>query len=488
MRPDEYEHLVAQYFESLGYSTEVSPQTGDYGVDVFATKGKEKIAIQAKMYGGSTRKVNRQMIMELNGAKEYFDCTKAVLATDGQVIQNAREVADKIGVIILEIPIIESGMAQSKRVDIEPGLFESIWQKEIMPLQGKVLKRANGTSNEIKKVDWSGITRVISNGNEQLIKIEIFRKVINHLYQHGNITRDFINNEYQGRASSGIVLILSNGPSFELTRKPIGLRYVGKTKVKTKSRNQTKSKSTKPKSQPKPTDIKGVVDYLKSYQSSISEAKSIQPTPGVYAFFFVGDEFPIGQLPNKNDIIYIGKTQSSGIGRVLNTHFGTGKTGSSTVRRTLSSLLIGQLGLIPIPRNSSDKAKGRYTFKLNTKSEQTLTNWMVENLKVSFYPLVEIEEVKKLEKRLIQSIVPVLNLEGNLANPHRSSILQLRRSCAEIAFGERMMPVQARKVQSPKNVSIKAVANKQRTSSRAKNIAIQNAKAIRKTRKQIEKT
>ena len=84
MRPDEYEQVVADYFEQQGYKTNVSQYTNDYGVDVFATKGKSKIAIQVKMFGGSTRSINRQMVMELHGAKDYFDCTKAIIATNGR--------------------------------------------------------------------------------------------------------------------------------------------------------------------------------------------------------------------------------------------------------------------------------------------------------------------------------------------------------------------------------------------------------------------
>jgi HJR/Mrr/RecB family endonuclease len=42
MRPDEYEHIVAAHFESKGYSITVSQYSNDYGVDIFAIKGREK--------------------------------------------------------------------------------------------------------------------------------------------------------------------------------------------------------------------------------------------------------------------------------------------------------------------------------------------------------------------------------------------------------------------------------------------------------------
>jgi len=221
MKPDEYEQIVAQYFEQRGFSTTVSSYTNDYGVDVFATKGKTKIAIQAKMFGGSTRPVNRQMVMELHGAKDYFDCTKAVLATDGRIIDNAREVAEKLKIEIIEIPAVKTSPTATKT---NSNSFSNIWETYVMPLEGKTLQRTNGKTNKIVKVDWSGIERITSNGRPQQIKIEIFKKTINHLLEYGEITRTFINEEYKDRASSGIILILANTGFFELTSRPSGLK------------------------------------------------------------------------------------------------------------------------------------------------------------------------------------------------------------------------------------------------------------------------
>ncbi len=84
MTPEEYEKYVASLYQARGYKTIVTPLSGDWGIDVIATKGTEKIAIQAKMYGRTHRKVNRSNIMELYGAMAFQDCTKAVLATDGE--------------------------------------------------------------------------------------------------------------------------------------------------------------------------------------------------------------------------------------------------------------------------------------------------------------------------------------------------------------------------------------------------------------------
>lgn len=222
MRPDEYEYIVAEYFEAKGYETTVSQYSNDYGIDVFAIKGKEKIAIQAKMFGGSTRPINRQMVMELHGAKDYFDCTKAIIATNGRIIDNALEVAKKLRIDIINVPAIRTSIKTKK--SIKSNSFETIWEKYVMPLEGKTIKRPDGKTNKIVKVDWSGIQRITSNNKPQKIKIEIFKKTINHLLDNGEITRSYINEEYKDRASSGIILILGNTGIFEVTSRPIGLK------------------------------------------------------------------------------------------------------------------------------------------------------------------------------------------------------------------------------------------------------------------------
>lgn len=222
MKPSEFEEFISEFYTSKGYKTELTVQSGDYGVDIFATKGKEKLAIQVKMYGGTSRKVNRQCVMELYGAKTYFDCTKGILATNGLLLTDATEVALKLGI---EVKYFGTKNITLKRENNHNnGLsFEEIWTKYIILLKGKSLVRSNGESNTIVNVDWSGIERITSRGNKSFIKIEIFKLAINQLLSNGNITRDEINQNYTGRASSGVILILSQVPLFTCTSRPMGL-------------------------------------------------------------------------------------------------------------------------------------------------------------------------------------------------------------------------------------------------------------------------
>jgi restriction system protein len=142
MNPRQFEELVCEHYRQKGYNAEITTYSNDYGIDVFATKGKEKIAVQAKMFGQTTRKINRQVVMELHGAKDYFDCTKAVIATDGTFLQDAVVVAEKLKIEILylnrfqtNVPKIKTSISKNDRS------FEKIWEKYIIPLQGKTLKK-----------------------------------------------------------------------------------------------------------------------------------------------------------------------------------------------------------------------------------------------------------------------------------------------------------------------------------------------------------
>jgi len=179
------------------------------------------------MYGNTTRKINRQMVMELHGAKGFFDCTKAVIATDGAFLQDALVVAEKLKIEILYLNEMQKSTSKiiTTTKNKNDKTFEQIWEEYIIPLQGKILTRNSGEINQIIKADWSGIERKTSNGNNGEIKIEIFKQVVNRLLTDGIITRDYINQNYVGRASSGIILILLQVPFFKLTEKPTGLKY-----------------------------------------------------------------------------------------------------------------------------------------------------------------------------------------------------------------------------------------------------------------------
>jgi hypothetical protein len=195
-------------------------------VDLFAERGKEKIAVQAKMYG-SSRPINREMVMHLKGAEAYFDCTGSAIITDGRVKEDAAQVAQKLGVQLIYLKSttsLEPKLDQPVRLvqrDVASNLdFDTIWERHIMPLKGLVITSPDGLENTIVNVDASGVTRITSKNRQNRLPIEVFRSAIAHLLRHGSITREQINEDYVKRGSSGVVLILSQVPLFEYVSAP----------------------------------------------------------------------------------------------------------------------------------------------------------------------------------------------------------------------------------------------------------------------------
>ena len=214
----------------------LTPQSGDYGIDVFADRDNERIAIQAKMYGGTARKINRTVVMELEGARKFADCTAAAIVTDGNVLADARAVADKLGIAIIYLaPETASRVTSVHATD--PGndkpsniggsiSFDQIWHDYVMPLRGKNIELMSGDTNRILSVDQGSIKRISKNGCESYIPIEPFRFAVNRLLSVGRVTAQDILDSDKGRYSRGVFAILARVPLFELEKStPPALRY-----------------------------------------------------------------------------------------------------------------------------------------------------------------------------------------------------------------------------------------------------------------------
>ncbi|MDD7273730.1 MAG: restriction endonuclease [Prevotella sp.] len=233
MTPREFEHKVSDYYKQQGYKTIITPYSGDWGIDVIASRGKDKLAIQVKMYGGSSRKITRQQMMQLYGAMAYKDCTRAVMVTDGDYMPDAIDVAIKLGIeaIYLKDNSMQLLKKQNSKSAIEnettvKGLmaFDEMWEKYIMPLKGKTLKTKN-RENKIVNVDWGGIVRITSKGNRGKIEIEDIKMAYSLLEKNGIVERSLIN-QFVKRCSSGIILLLSQVPFIGVKKNPTIQLYV----------------------------------------------------------------------------------------------------------------------------------------------------------------------------------------------------------------------------------------------------------------------
>jgi hypothetical protein len=110
--------------------------------------------------------------------------------------------------------------------------------------------------------------------------------------------------------------------------------------------------------------------------------------------------------------LYLGKAEDSLISRDLRTHFGDGRTGQSTVRRSLAALLHDALGVRGMPRNPANPAYFA-NYGLSREHDTVLTRWMKERLLLAVWPKATecMFDLGTIEKALLAELMPPLNVK-----------------------------------------------------------------------------
>lgn len=150
----------------------------------------------------------------------------------------------------------------------------------------------------------------------------------------------------------------------------------------------------------------------------LTEAEHAIPgQPGLYAVHGDADvwrELGLGEPPDDRPL-YVGKAERSLIVRDVKTHFGDGRTGASTLRRSFAALLRDSLGLRGIPRNPA-RPDHFANYGLSAGHDATLTRWMRERLALATWgrPSDCALPLLILERALIDELHPPLNLTGSV--------------------------------------------------------------------------
>jgi GIY-YIG catalytic domain-containing protein len=179
--------------------------------------------------------------------------------------------------------------------------------------------------------------------------------------------------------------------------------------------------------------IAAALGSLAGARHGYNDAVQVVPDePGLYAFY--GDRAAwssLGLTPAFDDQpLYVGKAERSLSGRDVRTHFAAGKTGSSTVRRSLAALLEGELALVPIPRNIA-KPDGSANFALDPPSEARLSDWMQQRLSLATWVKLEGESLDVIETVVVRQLRPPLNLD-KVGEP-RERLRAARKRLADVA-------------------------------------------------------
>ncbi|ULQ51700.1 GIY-YIG nuclease family protein [Flavihumibacter fluvii] len=170
--------------------------------------------------------------------------------------------------------------------------------------------------------------------------------------------------------------------------------------------------------------------FMKTKQN-LNGHKNYPTKPGIYAFT-LADNSTLEDFGKAGQIIYIGIAKYSLSDRDFKQHFKSGKTGSSTLRRSIGAALKTKLKLKAIPRGGENDSKRFENYKF--AEEQTLTDWMVSNLEIGYWTPdepVSYQQLRDIEKDITLVLKPTLDLDNRTRrfNPLAEKLDELRNIC-----------------------------------------------------------
>lgn len=161
------------------------------------------------------------------------------------------------------------------------------------------------------------------------------------------------------------------------------------------------------------TPLQQVLSSLQAPRHKLSASLATLPAqPGLYAIY--GDERAWTDMhfdmPSDDTPMYVGKAEDN-MAKRAKTHFGDGRTGSSTVRRSFAALLRHDLALTGIPRNPAKPADFA-NYGLSPADDAKLTRWMRDHLAIAMWPTDGSRALAHIEAEVLTRWNPALNIAG----------------------------------------------------------------------------
>jgi restriction system protein len=95
----EFEEYVAAVLRGLGYRVDITKATGDFGVDLIATKNGIRTAVQCKR---QARAVNGAAVQQVVAGAAVHDCTATMVVTNHRYTRAAEQLADVHGCVLVD--------------------------------------------------------------------------------------------------------------------------------------------------------------------------------------------------------------------------------------------------------------------------------------------------------------------------------------------------------------------------------------------------
>jgi hypothetical protein len=90
----EFEYFVSRVLKEMGYTTEVTKKSGDYGIDIIAKKDKKIVAVQCKRYA-ETNPVGNQDVQKCLGSMHKIKAKQSIFVTTSHFTKQALVQAEK---------------------------------------------------------------------------------------------------------------------------------------------------------------------------------------------------------------------------------------------------------------------------------------------------------------------------------------------------------------------------------------------------------
>jgi restriction system protein len=114
MEGEEFEEYVAALFRKLGYQALVTQQSRDFGVDVVAKRGGERIAIQVKRY---SKAVSLGGVQQAVAGMHKYNCNKAMVVTNNYFTPSAQELASHSSCELIDRDGLACLIRQAQKTD-----------------------------------------------------------------------------------------------------------------------------------------------------------------------------------------------------------------------------------------------------------------------------------------------------------------------------------------------------------------------------------
>ena len=92
--------FLQQVFEEHGYAVEPTGKKGQVGIDLVVIRNGARVAVQVK--GAQVETVDQQVVQQTQAGQGMHRCGRSVLITNSQLMPSARQLAEKLGVQLID--------------------------------------------------------------------------------------------------------------------------------------------------------------------------------------------------------------------------------------------------------------------------------------------------------------------------------------------------------------------------------------------------